>query len=179
MSGLGSAESSTCVLEPRARQPWRAEPPNFFSVALTHCPLLLGKIKFIEAHRSVLAELFDFALPPAAIDTAAGGVAQFARRYGFLAKPLRIRLRLLDPALPSLPGCAGLPDITLDAASFAGLALPRTAFRSPATRAAAGARARGVRVGAHMVARIVTTRPITDYHHRFSAMASGSPRAWL
>ena len=35
-----------------------------------------------------------------------------------------IRLRLLDPALPSLPGCAGLPDITLDAASFADLALP-------------------------------------------------------
>jgi len=80
--------------------------------------------KFIEAHRGVLAELFDFALPPAAIDTAAGGVAQFARRYGFLDKPLRIRLRLLDPALPSLPGCPGLPDITLDAASFAGLALP-------------------------------------------------------
>ncbi|EQD29999.1 Uncharacterized conserved protein UCP028408, partial [mine drainage metagenome] len=32
--------------------------------------------------------------------------------------------RLLDPALPSLPGCEGLPDITLDAASFAALALP-------------------------------------------------------
>lgn len=80
--------------------------------------------KFIEAHRGVLAELFDLALPSAAIDTAAGGAAQFARRYGFLDKPVRIRLRLLDPALPSLPGCAGLPDITLDAASFADLALP-------------------------------------------------------
>ena len=54
----------------------------------------------------------------------AAGAAQFARRYGFLDKPLRIRFRLLDPALPTLPGCAGLVDITLDAASFATLALP-------------------------------------------------------
>ena len=80
--------------------------------------------KFIEAHRGVLAELLDLALPPAAVDAAATGAAQFARRYGFFDKPVRIRLRLLDPALPSLPGCAGLPDITLDAASFADLALP-------------------------------------------------------
>lgn len=80
--------------------------------------------KFIEAHRGVLAELLDLALSPAAIDAAATGVAQFARRYGFLDKAVRIRFRLLDPALPSLPGCQGLPDITLDAASFATLALP-------------------------------------------------------
>jgi hypothetical protein len=31
---------------------------------------------------------------------------------------------LFDSALLSLPGCSGLPDITLDAASFAALALP-------------------------------------------------------
>nr|WP_238551769.1 DUF2220 domain-containing protein [Candidatus Symbiobacter mobilis] len=37
---------------------------------------------------------------------------------------MRIRFRLLDPTLPSLPGCVGCTDITLDAASFAGLALP-------------------------------------------------------
>jgi hypothetical protein len=80
--------------------------------------------KFIEAHRGVLAEWLDLALPPGAIDTAAAGAAQFARRYGFLDKPLRIRFRLLDPALPTLPGCKGLADITLDAASFATLALP-------------------------------------------------------
>jgi hypothetical protein len=80
--------------------------------------------KFIEAHRGVLAELLDLALPAEAIDRDATGVAQFARRFGFLDKPVRIRFRLLDPSLPSLPGCAGLPDITLDAASFATLALP-------------------------------------------------------
>ena len=80
--------------------------------------------KFIEAHRGVLAELLDLALPPEVIELDATGVARFARRFGFLDKPVRIRFRLLDPALPSLPGCEGLPDITLDAASFAALALP-------------------------------------------------------
>lgn len=80
--------------------------------------------KFIEAHRGVLAELLDLALPPEVVETNATGVAQFTRRFGFLDKPVRIRFRLLDPALPSLPGCEGLPDITLDAASFAALALP-------------------------------------------------------
>ena len=80
--------------------------------------------KFIEAHRGVLAEWLDIALPPDAIDAAATGAAQFARRYGFLDKPLRIRFRLLDTALPNLPGCQGLSDITLDAASFAALSLP-------------------------------------------------------
>jgi hypothetical protein len=80
--------------------------------------------KFIEAHRGVLAEWLDLALPSEAIDPGATGAAQFARRYGFLDKPVRIRFRLLDPALPSLPGCRGLGDITLDAASFAALSLP-------------------------------------------------------
>lgn len=80
--------------------------------------------KFIEAHRGVLVEWLDLALPPDAIDVAATGVTQFARRYGFLDKPARIRFRLLDPTLPSLPGCQGLSDITLDAVSLAELALP-------------------------------------------------------
>ncbi len=92
--------------------------------------------KFIEAHRGVLAELLELALPPDCITPHASGVAQFARRYGFLDKPVRIRFRLLDPALPSLlglpqcaslpglPHSAALPDIALDAASFARLALP-------------------------------------------------------
>lgn len=74
--------------------------------------------KFIETHRSVLAELFDMALPPEAIDVSASGVNGFATRYGFRDKPLRIRFRFLDPNLiPSVPG----QDITLDAASFAQL----------------------------------------------------------
>ena len=80
--------------------------------------------KFIEAHRGVLAELLDLTLAPEVIETDATGVARFTRRFGFLDKPVRIRFRLLDPALPSLPGCGGLPDITLDGASFAALTLP-------------------------------------------------------
>jgi hypothetical protein len=80
--------------------------------------------KFIESHRGVLTELLDLALPPEAVDRRATGTAQFARRYGFLDKPVRIRFRLLDPALPGLPGCRGWSDITLDAASFAALSLP-------------------------------------------------------
>lgn len=80
--------------------------------------------KFIEDHRGVLAELLDLALPPGAIDSLAVGTGQFARRFGFRSKPVRVRFRPLDPRLPSLPGCQGLPDLTLDAASFAALALP-------------------------------------------------------
>lgn len=80
--------------------------------------------KFIETHRGVLIELLDLALAPVAIDPLATGVTQFARRYGFLDKPNRIRFRMLDPVLPGLPGCHGLSDITLDAPSFAALALP-------------------------------------------------------
>lgn len=53
--------------------------------------------KFIEAHRATLSELLDLALPAEAIDFSAGGVSEFARRYGFRDKPLRIRFRLLDP----------------------------------------------------------------------------------
>lgn len=80
--------------------------------------------KFIEAHRGVLTELLDLVLPPQAINAGANGAAQFASRFGFLDKPVRIRFRLLDPALPILPGCQGLPDVALDAGSFAALALP-------------------------------------------------------
>jgi len=80
--------------------------------------------KFIENHRGVLTELLDLALPSEAIDATATGVTQFARRYGFLDKPARIRFRLLDPTLLSLPGVQSSPDITLDAASFALLSLP-------------------------------------------------------
>lgn len=72
--------------------------------------------KFIEAQRSVLADLLDLVLPPEAVDATASGAAQFEARYGLRAKPLRIRLRLLDPAV--LPGAPG-SDLTLDAADFA------------------------------------------------------------
>lgn len=76
--------------------------------------------KFVEAHRAVLAEWFDAALAPGAVDWQASGAAAFNRRYGFRDKPARIRFRMLDPALALLPG-GGEQDITLDGASFARL----------------------------------------------------------
>jgi hypothetical protein len=88
--------------------------------------------KFIEAHRAVLSELWHGARSADAArsddgQTDAGvGVAQFARRHGFLDKPTRIRFRVLDAGVRVLPGAPGLPDVTLDAASFASLDLPVT-----------------------------------------------------
>lgn len=76
--------------------------------------------KFIEAHRGVLSELLDIVLPPEAIDASFCGVSGFARRYGFRDKPLRIRFRLLDPAM-SVMTSGYAQDITLDAESFARL----------------------------------------------------------
>ena len=76
--------------------------------------------KFIDAHRGVLTELFDLALPAAAIDFSALGVNQFARRYGFRHKPQRVRFRMLDPARPLLKHVQE-SDVTLDAESFARL----------------------------------------------------------
>jgi hypothetical protein len=76
--------------------------------------------KFIEAHRGVLAELLDLALPAHAVDTSRSGVSQFTRRYGFLDKPLRIRFRALDPQIQVVPGLV-CPDVSLDAESFAHL----------------------------------------------------------
>src|SRR3546814_14783359 len=89
--------------------------------------------KFIEAHRSTLAQWLDLALPADAIDHDATRAAEFARRYGFRDKPVRIRLRLLDPLLPNLPGCTGFSDIALDADSFPALPLPGPAVLHPAT----------------------------------------------
>ena len=70
--------------------------------------------KFVESHRSVLAELLNLAMPAEAINTAASGAAQFAARYGFLDKPLHVRFRLLDSP-------AGDGDTTLTQARFARL----------------------------------------------------------
>lgn len=74
--------------------------------------------KFIESNRAVLSELLDLALPPSAVDAHATGVGQFARRYGFVDKPLRIRLRRFGERL----NADGLgEDITLTRAHFADL----------------------------------------------------------
>lgn len=78
--------------------------------------------KFIEAHRVVLSELLDLALPAKALDTSKTGAAQFAGRYGFTDKPTRIRFRALDPEIRLLPG-PSCPDIALDAESFSRLEL--------------------------------------------------------
>lgn len=78
--------------------------------------------KFIEAHRAVLAEWLDLTLPADSIDAGSTGATAFAARYGFRDKPVRLRCRVLDPAIPTLPGLI-CPDLTLDAASFGNLAL--------------------------------------------------------
>lgn len=78
--------------------------------------------KFIETHRSALAELLDLALPVDAVNSGKTGISQFPVRYGFLVKPTRIRFRVLDPAIRVVPGSAS-PDVTLDADSFSRLNL--------------------------------------------------------
>ena len=82
--------------------------------------------KFIETHRSVLAELFDLALPLEAIDAGYSGLSQFCRRYGFKDKPMRIRFRLLDQKLAFWPGVGEAvdQDMGVTKAMFEKLALP-------------------------------------------------------
>ena len=80
--------------------------------------------KFVEGHRGVLGELLDSVLPPESIAPDATGAARFARRYGFREKPAHVRFRILDPARTLLPAAdhgERLPDLALDAASFATL----------------------------------------------------------
>ena len=75
--------------------------------------------KFIERHRALLSELLDLVLPAAAIAAAsASGAAGFERRYGFRAKPLAIRFRLLDAPFH------GLTDLSVPCGEFARLSLP-------------------------------------------------------
>lgn len=77
--------------------------------------------KFIEAYRGVLSELLDVVLPEGTVDFERSGLGQFAARYGFREKPLRIRFRVLDVSKALFyPACVE-QDITLDAASFARL----------------------------------------------------------
>ena len=79
--------------------------------------------KLIETHRGVLAELLDLVLPEDAIDAAHAGVGGFCRRYGFLEKPSRLRLRMLDPHIRLLPTEAD-QDVTLTQTAFSSLELP-------------------------------------------------------
>jgi len=59
--------------------------------------------KFIEQHRSTLRNLLDLSLPVEGIRKDATGVGQFTQRYGFRAKPLRVRFRMLDNGIRLLP----------------------------------------------------------------------------
>ncbi|PRY03118.1 Wadjet anti-phage system protein JetD domain-containing protein [Paraburkholderia sp. BL25I1N1] len=79
--------------------------------------------KFIEAYRGVLSELLDSVLPEPAVDFERSGLGQFAARYGFREKPLRIRFRVLDVKKALFHPASVEQDITLDAASFARLEL--------------------------------------------------------
>lgn len=84
--------------------------------------------KFIEAHRGILAELFDLLLPDQAVDASATGVLGFCARYGFYAKPERIRFRVLDPSVDPLR-MDGFPDVSLDVDSLAALSIrPKRLF---------------------------------------------------
>ena len=77
--------------------------------------------KFIEGQRAVLSELLDLVLPADAVDHGASGASQFAPRYGFRDKPLRVRLRFLDPAHQAWVSGADA-DYTLSHDAFARLA---------------------------------------------------------
>lgn len=101
---------------------WLAEHPRP-GIYLRQVDLPGVNSKFIEAHRHVLAELLDLALLPAAVDISKTGISRFSARYGFLEKPVRIRFRVLDPAVQLVPGSI-CPDVTLDSDSFARLNPP-------------------------------------------------------
>lgn len=62
---------------------------------------------FIEQRRGLLSELLDLVLPAAVIDVQARGARAFSRRYGLIEKPVRVRLRALDPGL----AISGLNDL--------------------------------------------------------------------
>ena len=79
--------------------------------------------KFIEKHCGVIGELLDMVLSSGVVAADQTGTRRFASRYGFLDKPLLIRLRVLDERIVLLPGPIR-PDVTLDADSFAKLDAP-------------------------------------------------------
>ncbi len=73
--------------------------------------------KFIEDNKSLLSALLDMILPSDAIDETAIGVSQFNQRYGFLDKPVYVRLRILDSSKSLVLG-GGIQDLLIDSESF-------------------------------------------------------------
>lgn len=78
--------------------------------------------KFIENRRRLLAELLDAALPESVVDERHTGARGFEARYGLRQRPVRLRFRLLDPAL----AIRGLRDLAVPVNEFAALDLDRT-----------------------------------------------------
>ena len=76
--------------------------------------------KFIERHRKVLAQLFDIVLPLFAVNDDYTGVVGFARRYGFLDKPVMIRVRPLDADIALLHSDSD-QDVTMTSKALARL----------------------------------------------------------
>lgn len=77
--------------------------------------------KFIENRRRLLAELLDAALPESAVDQRHYGARGFEARYGLRQRPVRLRFRLLDPAL----AIRGLRDLAVPVEEFAALDMDR------------------------------------------------------
>lgn len=79
--------------------------------------------KFVESHRSILADLLDATLPAAAIDATFRGVKNFEPRYGLKYRQPLVRVRLLDADLARR--CfSGVDDLSLPLDQFAALDLP-------------------------------------------------------
>lgn len=93
---------------------------SWSSVYIRQIPLQGIHTKFVEAHKMVLSSWLDTLCDPAKIDSSYTSGSGFARRYGFLDKPLQVRLRILDPSL-YINGCS---DLTLIAQEFQTLDLP-------------------------------------------------------
>lgn len=81
--------------------------------------------KFIETRKAWIDKLLTAVLPEAAVDQTTKSPAAFEKRFGFRAKPVRIRFRLLDPADHIL----GLSDLEIPVTDFYSLtAQPETVF---------------------------------------------------
>jgi hypothetical protein len=66
--------------------------------------------KFVERHRRLLSDLLTIALPEDRVDSSTGA-KDFARRFGFLAKPAYTRFRVLDASISPFP--SSLTELTL------------------------------------------------------------------
>jgi hypothetical protein len=66
--------------------------------------------KFVERHQKLFSSLLPLVLPSHRVDTSTIGL-EFARQFGFLARPLYTRFRILDPEVSTFP--AGISEITV------------------------------------------------------------------